>query len=74
MCLEPAAKRVSLFVFHLKYVQSRLAREQAEGFGEELAIKQAIELTRRIIDTFIAFVCVQFSGLSGSSTKTDKLL
>lgn len=74
MCLEPAAKRVSLFVFHLKYVQSRLAREQAEGFGEELAIKQAIELTRRIIDTFIAFVCVQFSGLSGSSMKTDKLL
>lgn len=53
MCLEPAAKRVSLFAFHLKYIQSRLAREQVKGFVEELAIKQAIELTRRINDTFL---------------------
>lgn len=53
MCFQPTAKRVSLFVFHLKYVQSRLAREQAEGFGEELDIKQAIELTRWIIHTLL---------------------
>lgn len=60
MCLEPAAKRVPLFAFHLKYVRSGLARERAEGFGEELAIKQAIELTRGIIDTLLPSLVSSF--------------